>query len=59
MDKVVIVVKDGMIQEVYGSSPDQFDVEIIDLDFNEADEEMERTVLDGLQTVQQYLCKIY
>ena len=59
MDKVVIVVKDGMIQDVYGSSPDQFDVEIIDMDFNELDEDMERIVLEGLKTVQKYLCKIY
>jgi len=32
-DKVVIVVKDGMVREVFGSCPYKFDVEVLDMDF--------------------------
>lgn len=59
MDKVVIVVKDGMIQEVLGSCPYKFEVEILDMDFNGADSDAEIAAQDRLQTVQQYLSKIY
>lgn len=40
-DKVVIVVKDGMVQEVFGSCPYKFDVEVLDMDFNGADPDAE------------------
>ena len=33
-DKVVIVVKDGMVREVFGACPYKFDVEVLDMDFN-------------------------
>ena len=36
-DKVVIVVKDGMVWEVFGVCPYKFDVEILKMDFNGAD----------------------
>ena len=57
MDKVVIVVKDGMVQEVFGPCPYKFEVEI--LDFNGADPDAETAAQDRLQTIQQYLSKIY
>ena len=59
VDKVVIVVKDGMVREVFGSSPYKFDTEILDMDFNGADPDAERTAQDRLQAVRQYLSKIY
>lgn len=59
MDKVVIVVKDGMVQEVFGACPHKFGVEILDMDFNGADPDAERAAQDRLQTVRQYLSKIY
>ena len=40
-DKVVIVVKDGMVWEVFGACPYKFDVEILDMDFNGADPDAE------------------
>ena len=59
VDKVVIVVKDGMVREVFESSPYKFDAEILDMDFNGADPDAERTAQDRLQAVRQYLSKIY
>lgn len=58
MEKIAIVVKDGMVQDVYGT-PNlyQTDVEIIDLDTTDPDEE--GVYLDRLQMVQKYLCKLY
>lgn len=58
-DKVVIVVKDGMVWEVFGACPYKFDVEILDMDFNGADPDAENAAQDRLQTVRQYLSKIY
>ena len=58
-DKVVIVVKDGMVREVFGSCPYKFDVEVLDMDFNGADPDAENAAQDRLQTVRQYLSKIY
>lgn len=58
-DKVVIVVKDGMVREVFGACPYKFDVEILDMDFNGADPDAENAAQDRLQTVRQYLSKIY
>ncbi len=58
MEKIVIVVKGGMVQDVYGTSNlFQSDVEIIDLDATDPDEE--RASLDRLQNVEQYLCKLH
>lgn len=59
MDKVVIVIKDGTVQEVFGACPYKFEVEILDMDFNGADPDAENFVQDRLQTVRQYLSKIY
>ncbi len=57
MDKLVVVVKDGMVREVYSPYPNKFDVEIIDLDTTDPDEE--RIFWESLQAIQQYLAKIY
>lgn len=58
MEKIAIVVKGGMVQDVYGTPKlYQTDVEIIDLDTTDPDEE--RVSLDRLQVVQQYLCKLH
>lgn len=59
MDKVVVVVKDGMVQEVFGACPYKFEVEILDMDFNGADPNAEIAAQERLQTVRQYLSKIY
>ena len=57
MDKIAVVIKDGMVSDVYGNNPNRMDVEIIDLDTTDPDEE--RVLRDRLQVVQQYLTKIY
>jgi len=59
LDKVVIVVKDGIVQEIFGICPYKFEVEILDMDFNGADPDAECAAQDRLQTVRQYLSKIY
>lgn len=57
MEKIAIVVKGGMVQDVYGT-PNlyQTEVEIIDLDTTDPNEE--QASQDRLQVVQQYLCKL-
>lgn len=58
MEKIVIVVKGGMVQDVYGTLElYQSDVEIIDLDTTDLEEE--RVSLDRLRVVEQYLCKLH
>lgn len=58
MNKLVIVVEDGMVQDVYGSvqlSP--IDIEVLDMDTQDMDE---LVVLDErLTTVRQYLTNLY
>lgn len=57
MEKIAIVVKGGMVQDVYGTPKlYQAEIEIIDLDTTDPDEE--RTSQNRLQVVQQYLCKL-
>lgn len=57
MEKIAVVVKGGMVQDVY-ATPNlyQTEVEIIDLDTTDPDEE--RASQNRLQVVQQYLCKL-
>ena len=57
MEKVVVVVKDGMVQAVYGNAPHHYDVEILDLDTTDPDQE--RASMDRLKIIEQHLCKIY
>lgn len=57
MEKIAVVIKGGMVQDVYGT-PNlyQTDVEIIDLDTTDTDEE--QASQNRLQVVLQYLCKL-
>lgn len=58
MEKIVIVVRGGMVESVYGSGqPYQFEVEILDMDGNGADPDAEALSEERLQTVEQHLCK--
>lgn len=57
MEKIVIVVKQGMVQSVYAARPYHTDIEILDLDCT--DPEIEHILQDRLQEVEQVLCKIY
>lgn len=59
MEKIVVVVKGGMVQNVYGSSTHKFDVEVIDLDLDLAEPDVIEAENARLQTVEQHLCKIY
>ena len=54
-EKLVIVVRGGMIESVFSKNPNQFDVEILDLDVQ--DEEEFRVNEDRLTTIEQYLAK--
>lgn len=56
MEEIVIVVKDGRVEEVYAPCPNKFDAEVIDLDTQ--DPEAESVLLDRLRAIRQYLCKI-
>lgn len=56
MEKIVVVVRNGRVEEIYAPCPHKFDVEIIDLDTQDPDVESE--LLDRLQTIRQYLCEI-
>ena len=54
-EKLVIVVRGGMVESVFAEKPNQFDVEIIDLDVQDEDEL--RANEDRLTTIEQYLAK--
>ena len=54
-EKLVIVVHGGMVESVFAENPNQFDVEILDLDVQ--DEEEFRVNEDRLTTIEQYLAK--
>ena len=54
-EKLVIVVRGGMIENVFAKNPNQFDVEILDLDVQ--DEEELRVNEDRLTTIEQYLAR--
>ena len=54
-EKIVIVIHGGMIEDVFAEKPNQFDVEILDLDVQ--DEEEFRANEDRLTTIEQYLAK--
>ena len=59
MDKIVIVVKKGMVQNVYGPCPNKFDVEIIDVDLEREAPAVAEEAEARVQIIEQYLCKIY
>ena len=54
-EKLVIVVHGGKVESVFAEKPNQFDVEILDLDVQ--DEEEFRANEDRLTTIEQYLAK--
>lgn len=54
-EKLVIVVRDGMVESVFAEKPNQFDVEILDLDVQDEDELRKNE--DRLTTIEQYLAK--
>ena len=54
-EKLVIVVRGGMIESVFAKNPNQFDVEILDLDVQDEDELRKNE--DRLTTIEQYLAK--
>ena len=54
-EKLVIVVRGGMIESVFAKNPNQFDVEILDLDV-QGEEEL-RVNEDRLTTIEQYLAR--
>lgn len=54
-EKLVIVVRGGMVEGVFSKYPNQFDVEILDLDVQDEDEL--RVNEDRLTTIEQYLAK--
>lgn len=54
---LVIVVKRGMVQEVY--SLNQTEIEIIDLDCNGSDPNAEYEAMERLKAVRQCLYKLY
>lgn len=51
-EKLVIVVRGGMVESVFSKYPNQFDVEILDLDVQDEDEL--RVNEDRLTTIEQY-----
>lgn len=57
VDKIVIVVENGMVQSVYGTHLYQTDIEVLDLDCT--DPEADQYARERKQTVEQNLCKIY
>ena len=54
-EKLVIVVRGGMIESVFSKNPNQFNVEILDFDVQDEDEL--RVNEDRLTTIEQYLAK--
>ena len=54
-EKLVIVVRGGMIESVFAKNPNQFDVEILDFDTQDLDELHANE--ERLATVEQYLCE--
>ena len=54
-EKLVIVVRGGMIESVFAKNPNQFDVEILDFDVQDEDELRKNE--DRLTTIEQYLAK--
>ena len=56
---LVIVVKRGMVQEVYSLNPCQTEIEIIDLDLEREAPAVAEEAEARVQIIEQYLCKIY
>lgn len=58
MEKIVIVVRDGRVESIYGTAPpNEIDIEILDMDTTNPDEES--VLSDRLSTVCQHLTNLY
>lgn len=58
METIVIVVREGIVESVYGSLPqNQIDIEILDMDTTDPEEE--KVLTDHLNTVCRYLKNLY
>lgn len=55
--KIVVVVKDGMVQSVYVDHPHDYDVEVIDLDIQ--DEAEFNAAQERLDTIEKCLVNVY
>ena len=55
MTKIVIIVKDGAVVEVYADNPSNYDVEVIDFDTQDSD--VRAVAEERLSVIQQHLCK--
>lgn len=55
MEKIVIVVHGGMVEDVFAEQPNQFDVEILDFDTQDLDELHANE--ERLRTVEQILVR--
>ena len=55
MEKIVIVVHGGRVEDLFAEKPNQFDVEILDFDTQDLDEL--HTNEERLRTVEQYLVR--
>ncbi|MDO4286366.1 MAG: hypothetical protein Q4C40_01415 [Eubacteriales bacterium] len=59
MDKVFIVVKDGMVQEVYSTmSQQEVYVEVLDLDVSGVDEEQEKALHFRHEAIRELMYRI-
>lgn len=55
MEKIVIVVHGGRVEDLFAEKPNQFDVEILDFDTQDLDELHANE--ERLRTVEQYLVR--
>ena len=55
MNKIVIIVKDGAVVEVYADHPCNYDVEVIDFDTQDSD--VRAAAGERLSVIKQHLCK--
>ena len=58
MEKLVIVIEDGLVRNVYGSRPNLAKLEVIDLDFNGSEPEVEEIILKHLKKVEQEMIEL-
>jgi hypothetical protein len=55
MNKIVIILKDGAVVEVYADHPSNYDVEVIDFDTQDSD--VRAAAEERLSVIKQHLCK--
>lgn len=60
MNKLLIIVEHGMVQEIYGAmQPEELDLEILALDSNGSDPEAAEAVQKRSRAVREKLNKLY